>query len=332
MIVLAGDVGGTNARLALVAVDPDAPRARIVRDRVRPSDEHGGLAPVVRAFLDEVGEDAPEGACLAVAGPVRDGRARLPNLGWELDARELAAAVGMPGLRLINDFDAVAWGLELLGPDDVAVLQPGSPDPDGVRAVIGAGTGLGEGFVVRSRGRWDVHSSEGGHVDFAPRTPLQCRLWAFLRERHDRVSWERVVSGPGLVAVYEFLREEGVAPEDPDVRRAMEEGDPAPVISRHALRDDDPLSARALDLFIDAYGARAGNLALTVQATGGVWIAGGIAPAILDRLRDGGFIRAFRAKGRMSELVESIPVRVITNTDVGLLGAALAGARAGAGG
>jgi len=323
--VLAGDVGGTHARLALFEVGGGSPR--LGREVVYASTVYDGLEAVVAQFLRETGVKV-ERACIAVAGPVEDGVYRFPNLRWEIRVDGFGARVGVPRVRLINDFEAVGYGIPELEPGDVATLQEGLLREHGPVALIGAGTGLGEGYLVWEDGRYAVHASEGGHADFAPADHTQERLLGHLRKRYGHVSWERVVSGHGLVNAYEFLRDSGAAPERDETRRALESGDDAgEMISRHALQGGDPLCSEALETFVRAFGAQAGNLALTLGATGGVYVAGGIAPKILDRLRDGPFLEAFRAKGRLTSLMQEFPVHVVTNDGVGLLGAAAVAAR-----
>lgn len=328
MRVLAGDVGGTHARLAVFEVADDGTADRLV-DEVFDSTRYDGLVPIVREFMDEsVGslEPVPKTACFGVACPIVDGDCELPNLDWVIERDALAASTGCPQVRLINDFDAVGYGLSHLEESDFAELQRGEPRPGGAIALIGAGTGLGQGYLTwdAGRGRYRVHSSEGGHVDFAPRSDEQAELWAFLRSRFGRVSCERVVSGPGLVNVYEFLVETGRGEEHAEVRGAPSVDEAARAISRQALEEEDATCVRALDVFMAAFGAQAGDLALTIQAEGGLYLAGGIAPDLLDSLREGPFLGAFRDKGRMADLVRSIPVRVVLDEDVGLLGAAVA--------
>lgn len=324
--VLAGDVGGTHTRLALVEVD----RAdwRIVREREFKSREYEGLEKIVHEFLSDL-DVRPDRAGFGVACPVIGGACRLTNLKWELEAGRFADEIGISHTNLINDFEAVGHALELLGPDDCLELQPGRVRPRAPIALIGAGTGLGEAYLLWHGGRYRVHVSEGGHADFAPRNSVEDQLLHFLRERYGRVSYERVVSGPGLVDIYRFLVERRFGEERPETRRAMEESDAAAAISQRALSRADETCVRALDLFVSAYGSQAGNLALTVQARGGVYVAGGIAPKIIQKLKDGSFVEAFRRKGRLSDLMEEIPVRVITHPKVGLLGAAAAAVSAG---
>jgi glucokinase len=324
MIVLAGDVGGTNARLAIVELDGSG--ARITRDGRFPSRDYPGLTPIVGRFLAE-GAALPERACFGIACPVVGADCTAPNLPWTINARKLAAEIGIPRTAIINDFTAVGYGIEVLGPSDLATLQEGDPTPQGPIALIGAGTGLGQGFLIWEGGHYRVLASEGGHGDFAPSGEVQSGLLKHLRRQFGRVSWERLLSGPGIVDVYRYLLASGVAPERTIVRDEMEREDPAMVISRHGLAKTDCLSDRALDLFCEIFGAQAGNLALTVVSTGGVYLAGGIAPRLVERLRSGPFITAFRNKGRMSQLLSRVPVHVIMNPNGGLLGAAAVAAR-----
>lgn len=328
MRVLAGDIGGTHARLGLFEVALDGSgRPVSLREETCRSGDFGGLAEVARAFLER--EEAPvDAASFAVAGPATGDAYRLPNLGWVIREAELAEALGIPRLRVLNDFDAIGHGLPCLEDEETATLQEGRPRPRAPIALVGPGTGLGVAYLTWCEGGYRVGSSEGGHAGFAPADPLECELLGWLEGRHGRVSWERVLSGPGLVDLYRFLRERGEAPEREEVRRAMEAGDAAEVISERALKGTDPLCGLALDRFVSALGRLAGDLALLFQAEGGLYLAGGIPPAILPRLREGAFLEALRAKGRLRGLVERVPVRVILNTDVGLLGAARASAGA----
>lgn len=319
MHVLAGDVGGTNLRLALVEVHAD--RARVLADETLPSRESAGLQPAVGPFLDRL-PIRPAAACFGVPGAVRQGVARITNLPWLLDVEALEAGLGLP-ITLINDFEAVGYGIRLLPSDDLVALQIGDPDPEGAIGVLGAGTGLGQGFLVRGEAaRYRAHPSEGGHATFSARSEREWRLAVWLARRFGHVSFERILSGPGLVSVYEFLcGEAGVAVRS-EMSADATSGDPGARISELALDGSDPIARDALDLFVSVYGSQAGNLALTVLATGGIYLAGGIAPRILPRLAGEEFLTAFRGKGRMQRLLERIPVQVILNPDVGLLGAA----------
>lgn len=322
MIVLAGDIGATNARLALVEIDTG--RARVVHQESSDSKNAPALDTLVGRFLEVHPEPRPERASFGVAGPVDGGRVNLTNLGWTLDQSTLGRDVGIP-VRLINDFVAIGYAIPLLAGSDLAELQHGAaPPPERAPvAIIGAGSGLGHAFLLWEGDRYVAHSSEAGHGDFAPRTPLEAELLAYLRAEYGHVSWERVVSGPGLVAVYRFLAARGAPREQPGVRAELERGDAAAVITKHALERSDPVCSEALDRFVDAYGSQAGNFALSVRARS-VYVAGGIAPRILPKLLEGGFARAFRAKGRFEDYLARVPVRVITRPDVGLLGAAVA--------
>lgn len=323
MRVLAGDIGATNARLALVEWQGE--EARFLDERHFESARYDALEPIVRDFVSGLSR-VPDRACLGVPGPVVEGKTVLTILGWEADELALAEAAGVPGLRILNDFEAVARSVPLLAGDDLATLQQGRPPGSGARskpvAVVGAGTGLGHAYLTWE-GEWvRVHASEGGHVDFAPRTPLEWELRRYLAARHGRVSCERVVSGPGLMNVYRFLADSGWAPEASEVREEMAEQDPAGVISGRGMEGSDPLCEKALDLFVSCYGTRVGDVALVLRSEGGIFLAGGIAPRILPKLRDGSFLRAFLDKGRLRPLLEQVPVRVILNSRAGLLGAA----------
>jgi len=322
--VLAGDIGGTNARLALVEVTETT--TRILHEHRYPSASAPGLAPIVRRYLAEV-PAAPERACYGIAGPIVNGECRTPNLPWTVSAQALAADTGIACTTIINDFDAAGHGVGRLAPSDLVTLQEGAPLEHGAIALIGAGTGLGEGFLTWDGTRYRVHPSEGGHVNFAARNDVEWGLRGTLMDEYGHVSYERLLSGAGLARIYRYLAVTGFAPERDELPREMEREDPAAVVTRHALAGDDPLAVKALDVFVSVFGSQAGNLALTVLATGGLYLAGGIAPRIVDKLRDGSFIAAFRNKGRLSDLAARIPVCVIMSPDVGLLGAAAAATR-----
>jgi glucokinase len=319
-MVLAGDIGGTNSRLALFEGRAGCPLARVA-ERTYPSREHAGLGAIVALFRSEHPQPI-EAASFGVAGPVVLGTSRTTNLPWAIEATALGADLSVARCFLLNDLEATAWGVQALGEDDTAVLQEGVPDPEGNSAIIAAGTGLGEAGLFRDRGGYVPVATEGGHADFGPRDQVEDELLTVLRARYGRVSWERVVSGPGLVTIYEFLRDRGPGKEDPEVAEAMRRGDPGAAVSSAGLAGRDPLAREALDRFVSLYGAEAGNLALKMLARGGVFVAGGIAPRILARLRTGIFMDAFLDKGRMRPLLEAMPVRVVTNDRVGLLGAA----------
>jgi glucokinase len=327
MQLLVGDIGGTNARIAVAEVD-DAGVVYIGRTVRHLSREHAGLVPIVESFLAG-GPERPTHACFAIAGPVRHGEVDATNLPWRVRAVDVAAAIGVPDVLLINDFLANGFGVSRLGPDDAVTLQAGEPSIDGVGALLGAGTGLGAAIVVTRGPTVAVHPSEGGHASFAPQDELQDGLLAFLRAELGHVSTERVLSGPGLANVYRYLAARGVAPESDAVRRAMAAGDPAAAITNAASSDApggaDPLATAAVELFVRIYGSTAGSLALTLLATRGVYVSGGIARHLLPWLRGGLFLEAFHSKGRMRPLLERVPLHVVTRRGLGLLGAAVAG-------
>lgn len=329
MNVLVGDIGGTHARLAIFRLAKDGPERDVLARRVDESRRYDGPVPLVRAFLAKLEEEEgalalPEAACLALPCPVVGGVCRLPNLHWEVEVAGLGAAIGIEPTLAINDFDALGHALPLLRDGDLVELQAGEPEPEGTIGLIGPGTGLGCGFLTWEGRGYRVHSSEGGHADFAPREASESRLLEYLSERYGRASWERVLSGPGLADLYRFLVADEHAPERAETRTRLEGEDPGRVITELGMRGEDPLCAAALDRFVSVLGAQAANLALTLQSTGGVYIGGGIAPRILSKLQEGSFLQAFRAKGRMADLVRRVPVRVITEPQAGLLGAAAA--------
>jgi len=322
-MILAGDIGGTNARLAYF--QPQNGRLNLVSERVFPSREHHEFGEIVGKFLHDSGL-RPQAACFGIAGPVRNGRVETSNLPWIIEQSRLADEFQLPATLLINDLEAIAWGIGALGPTDLVTLSHVSGTVSGNQAVVAPGTGLGEAGLFWDGNRHHVFACEGGHTDFAPQGELQIELLKFLSARFGHVSYERILSGPGLINVYEFLRDTGHEKESPAVVEEMLKGDHAAAISRAALAGTDALSEKALDLFIAVYGAEASNLALKAMATGGLFLAGGISPKILAKLKGPCFLRAFLDKGRMRPLVEAMPVHVVTNEKVGLLGAARCGA------
>lgn len=328
-MILAGDIGGTNARLAYF--QPQNGHLRLLSERVFPSREHSELGEIVEQFLEESGT-RPEVACFGIAGPVRNGRVETSNLPWVVEQSRLAKQIRLPATLLINDLEASAWGIGALEKTDLVPLNQVSGPAVGNQAVIAPGTGLGEAGMFWDGARHRVFACEGGHTDFGPQDDLQIELLRFLQTRFGHVSYERIVSGPGLVNVYEFLRDSGREKETPEVAEQMEKGDPAATISRAALDATCPLAQKALEVWISVFGAEASNLALKTMATGGLFLAGGISPKILPKLKGRMFMDAFLNKGRLRPLVESILVQVVTNEKAGLLGAArCAAARASQG-
>jgi glucokinase len=344
MIVLAGDIGGTNARLALFEVEParagGRPALTPLFERTTPSKSQPSLDEIAEAFLraaeaetkGRVGKGKGiDGACLGIAGPIENNRCHATNLPWVVDGRALAARLGIARVTLVNDFSAAALGVTAVGPRELASLGGATPVARGPIAVVGAGTGLGEAFLLWSEAgdRYEVVPSEGGHADFAPRTPLEAGLLQFLSNKYGRVSCERVLSGNGLVDIFSFLSQEPacrplIRPETAALLTALGSGqhDAAAEISKRGLAGADPVCEMSLALFCSVMGAVAGNLGLAVLATGGVFVAGGIAPRILGYLQKGGFREAFDRKGRLHTLVERLPAFVVTHPQPGLLGAA----------
>ncbi|HET7620294.1 MAG TPA: glucokinase [Gemmatimonadaceae bacterium] len=320
MRVLAGDVGGTHARLASVEVD--GTMVSVGRFRQYDSRAYPGLAPIALDFVSS-GDESFERAAFGVACPVTDGECVTPNLPWKVSAHSIASETGIAATAVINDLHAMAYGVTRMLPADLVSLQKGEALPQGVIALIGAGTGLGQAFLAWDGTRYRPFASEGGHATFAPRTEEEWALHNAIASEHGHVSYERVVSGQGIENIYRFLVRARGERERPDVASAVR-AEGAPAISRFGLEGSDPVCARAVDMFVAAYGAQAGNLALHVLATGGVYLVGGIAKAMAAKLRDGIFITAFRDKGRMGELLRKIPVNVVVNPHIGLIGAAVA--------
>jgi glucokinase len=317
--VLAGDVGGTKTELALV--DTGERGLTFSRDATLPSREFASLEAALERFLAGGPRPRIDAVCLGVAGPVVDGRCVATNLPWVIDERALASSIPSARVKLLNDLEVAAHGALALPEGALLTLQAGTPRR-GHQVLIAAGTGLGEALVVQDGDRRIVIPSEGGHADFAPRDDVEEDLLRFLRNEFGRVSVERILSGPGLFNVYRFLRDTGWAREAGAVAERMRTDDPSAVVTEMALAGRDPMCAKALDIFVSVYGAEAGNVALRAMAVGGVLIGGGIAPRIRPRLTAGGFVAAFRDKGRLAALMESIPVRVVLDPRAPLLGAA----------
>ncbi len=324
-MILAGDIGGTNARLAYF--QPQNGHLQLMSERVFPSREFGEFGEIISKFLQ--GSDLhPDVACFGIAGPVHNGRVETSNLPWVIEQSLLAKQLKLPATLLINDLEANAWGVGALSPQDLVALNQVGPAV-GNQAVIAPGTGLGEAGLYWNGSQHEVFACEGGHVDFAPQGELQIELLRFLEGRYGHVSYERVLSGPGLVNVYEFLRGKTSGDEPAGFAEKLGHGDAAAAISKAALDGTNGLAEQALDLWVSVYGAEAGNLALKAMATGGIFLGGGISPRILPKLTGPLFLRAFLDKGRLRSLLEGIPVWVITNDKAALLGAARCGATKG---
>ncbi len=318
-LILAGDVGGTKTLLSLFEVT--ASGLKFVRERRYATAMFKSLEEVCGDFCD--GTYEIDAACFGVPGPVIDGYAQASNLPWRMSQQSLADALRCGRVKLINDLCATALGVRHLGPGEYELLNaPAAPVKDGNIAIIAAGTGLGEAGLIFEEGEYYAIASEGGHSSFAPHGDEQIDLLCFLEHEFGHVSWERVVSGPGLVNVYRFLRSRAREQEPQWLRERMSAGDPAAAISTAAIDGRDPVCGRALSMFCAIYGSEAGNLALKLLARGGVFVCGGIAPKILPMLKGGEFMRGFTDKGRLSAILAGIEVRVSLNTDVARLGAA----------
>jgi glucokinase len=324
-VILAGDIGATNSRLAFFEGTPDQLRSSDIE--IFSSPEFPGLGDMVRKFL-EMHKQPVEAACFGLPGAVVNGRVETTNLPWVVDSKKISAELGIEHVLLLNDLYANAHGIALLTESDLVVLNPGV-QAAGNRALLSAGTGLGEaGLFADPQGAYHPFPSEGGHSDFAPRNDLEMELLRYLLGRFEHVSYERVLSGPGLHNLYQFLRDTGRGEVPTWLADQIAQGDPPAVISKSALEGTSEICVQALDIFVSVYGAEAGNLALKMFATGGVYVGGGIAPKIIRKLSSTLFMKSFLAKGRASGLLKEMPVRVITNDKTALLGAGRAAALA----
>lgn len=343
-LLIAGDIGGTKTILRLVNATSATVQENLYEERFV-SASFPDLVPIVKQFLrnatEKLGPIGPiERACFGIAGPVIENTSEVTNLGWCLNGNRIATELSIIKVVLINDFASVGYGVLGLGDVDLHRLQIGESEAQAPIAVIGAGTGLGQGFLVHSSSGYQVFSSEGGHADFAPRTELEFQLSRYLLDKFqvNRLSVERVVSGQGIVSIYQFLRDRKSFKESSAIAGAIRQWeseiglaaktvDPGAVIAAGALEDEDALCLQTMQLFVEAYGAEAGNLALKLLPYGGLYVAGGIAAKILPLMTDGTFLHAFLYKGRMRSLLEKVPVHVVLNPQVGLIGSAVCGLR-----
>ena len=323
-MLLAGDIGGTKTLLGLY--EPGRGARQPVTETEFHSGAYPGLEGMVREFLQQAGHSV-EYACFDVAGPVIRGKAHLTNLPWSLEEEALARELGFKRVTLLNDLKAIAYAVPRLEAGEVHAIHDGNPDPQGALAVIAPGTGLGQAYLVWSGTEYIACSSEGGHTDFGPADEKQVELWRYVAKKHGHVSYEWVCSGLGIAVIYDFLRASQYAPEPPEfAARLASISDRTPLITEAALADPaaNPLCAAALHMFVAILAAEAGNLALKVLATGGVYLAGGIPRRILPLLEDGRFMEAFVNKGRLGDLLKDIPVQVIVSR-AALLGAVFYG-------
>ena len=318
-MILAGDIGGTNARLGFFELVGD--RIMPAVTKTYPSKEYDSLDDIVDQFKREHRITFTK-ACFAIAGPVREGRVATTNLAWLVDAERLAKSLGLKKVGMLNDLEAIGYGLTDLSGNDFATLNEGTGVSSGNIAIIAAGTGLGQATCYWDGTEHHPFACEGGHTDFAPRNQLEFELLSYLLTKFDRVSYERVLSGSGLFEIYKFHHHIHRGQEPPELTEVLyQQAHPAPVV-RAALENRSEVCSNALDLFVSIYGAETGNLALKVMASGGIVLGGGIAPRIIQKLKEPIFMTALTAKGRMRRLLEAMPVQVILNDKTGLLGAA----------
>jgi glucokinase len=334
MFLLVGDIGGTKTILRLVEVNVDDKSFTSIAEANYVSASFPDLVPMVREFLQDSPDKLPQIACFAIAGPVINNTSHLTNLSWVLAAERLEVQLGLDRVNLINDFAANSFGILGVQDSDLHILHSGQSQPNSPIVAIGAGTGLGEGFLIpQGNNKYLVFASEGGHTDFAPRNELEIQLLQYLQQKlnTNHVSVERVVSGQGIVNIYQFLRDIRFDRESSNIGDRIRQWesetvktiDPAAIIAIAALHQSDRLCVKALEMFVEAYGAETGNIALKFLPYGGIYIAGGIAAKILPLMQDSRFITAYKDKGRISSLLETIPINIVLNPQIGLLGSVL---------
>ena len=314
-MILSGDIGGTNTRLAFFE------GTTLVSEHKFKSKDHKSLEEIIQLFLESQKMEVTK-ACFGVAGPVVDGKCKATNLPWLVDVSNLRGVCGTSDVFLLNDLETKAYGIRVLKKEELHVIHPGDPEQKGNQALIAAGTGLGEAGLFFDGKEHHPFACEGGHVDFAPRNDLEIELFHFLREKLTHISYERVVSGPGIYLLYRFLTESGKVKESKEVAELMKTEPPPLVVTKMAKKIKDPACVKTIELFLSLYGAEAGNLALKMMSLGGFYIGGGIAPSLVEEMKTGEFLKSFMAKGRFQPFLESIPIYVILNDDASLLGAA----------
>ncbi len=319
-MILTGEIGATRTRLA--AFETEGNNLRLVVEKIYMSQEHGGLPEIITGFIRTEGIPV-HSACFGVAGPVRGGRSKISNLSWVIDSRELATQLKLPSVGLMNDLEAYAYGIDALEAKDFVTLSAGSEDSEGNRAVISARTGLGVAGLYWDGIRHHPFACEGGHADFAARNQLEVELLAYLQNRYGRISCERILSGPGIKNIYDFLRDTGKAEEPEWLREQLSAApDPPALISQVALANKAAICDQTLSIFVSIYGAETGNCALYFMSTGGIFIGGSIAAKIVPKMKDPVFMQSFLDKGRMSQLLQEMPVKIVLNDDSGMIGAA----------
>jgi glucokinase len=319
-MILAGEIGATRTRLA--AFQTEGSRLEMVVEKIYMSQKHEGLSEILAQFTRTEGIPV-DSACFGVAGPVRAGRSKLPNLPWTIDSRELAKQLKLKFVSLLNDLEAYAYGIDALESKDCVTLSESAEDAEGNRAVISARTGLGVAGLYWDGSRHHPFACEGGHADFAPRNELQMELLSYLQKRYGRVSCERVLSGPGLKNIHDFLRDTNKAEEPAWLTQQIQAApDPPALISRLGLEGKAAICDQALSIFVSVFGAETGNCALNFMSTGGIFIGGSIAAKILPKMKDPVFMESFLDKGRMAPLLRDMPVKIVVNDDCGLIGAA----------
>jgi glucokinase len=328
MKLIAGDIGGTKTILSLVEIEQDLKSFTVLSEGTYSSQQYSDLVPLIQEFL--TGKDYPEIASLAIAGPVINNTCRLTNLKWYLDGERLARELNLKKVKLLNDFAAVSYGILALKETEIYELQKGEAKSNQPIAVIGAGTGLGESFLIpQDNNNYQVFATEGSHADFAPKNELEWHLLKYVKAKYklERVSVERIVSGLGIVTIYQFLRDIKFADGSEELKEKINQWelgdnpiDPGAIIGESALNKTDKLANKTLEIFLENYGAETGNLALKILPYSGIYLAGGIAAKILPLLKESKFLETFKNKGRMRNLLENIPIKVVLNPQVGLLG------------
>jgi glucokinase len=319
-MILAGDIGATRVRLA--AFETEGNRLQRVVEKTYMSQQQEGLSPILADFIKTEGIPV-HSACVGVAGPVRGGRSKISNLPWTIDSRELAKQLKLNSVGLLNDLEAYAYGIDALESKDFVSLSEGTEDAEGNRAVISARTGLGMAGLFWDGFRHHPFACEGGHADFAPRNDIEIELLVYLQKKYGRISCERILSGPGIRNIYDFLRDTHKADEPEWLRKQMDAAPDAPaLISQLALEGKAAICDQALSIFVSVFGAETGNCALKFMSTGGIFIGGSIAAKIVPKMKDPGFMKSFLDKGRMETLLKDMPVKIVLNDDCGIIGAA----------